>query len=119
VGYQINNMPDPEWLKLTGGYNDYPPGWRRITTKQFAQSKFFSFNPVWVETRQMLSKAPGAKGSMTPAILHHYWDDTGVAMVHDYRKGTVYYYAFGCAHDYTTGKCSKCGRSADNFDTSD
>lgn len=86
-----------------GGYNDFPPNWRKLTEKEFAQSQFFSYSPTLVEHRQMLPPGglrPGGKPALT-ARLYFYSDGSGLAMSNDYWKGKVQYFAFAaCVHEY-------------------
>lgn len=100
-----------------GRYNDYPPGWRKLTQKQFAQSLFFTFSPVLVEYRQMLHRSMRHEPAVS-AHLYFMHDNSGFSIVADYWKGTVNYYAFGCdkPHQNRT-MCEKCGFVA-NYDSS-
>lgn len=103
------------------GYNDPPVNFREITEKEFAQSQFHSYTPALVEYRQMLVKedlSPGklTNGKMISAHLFWFHDDCGYAIVGDYWKEKVRYFAFGCNHDleaksYKAGEtytCKKC-----------
>lgn len=96
-----------------GEFNDAPPGWHEISEKKFSQSMFFIYSPEKIEYRQIQTK-----DKMISAHLFFFHDGTGVAMESDSWKGKIYYYAFGCDHEYsetTIGnclhkiKCSKCG----------
>ena len=81
-----------------GGYNDVPPGWRKISQKELVQRTHFrSYSPEFTEFRQMIVDP---NKPMVDAHLQFYWDGTGVGIVSDYWKGTVTFYAFGCDHDY-------------------
>lgn len=110
-----------EW----GGYNDFPPGWRKMTDAEFAKSHLLAEKPVSVETRQMVDdKHP----KMVEAKLFFLYDNQGYAIGVDYWKGKVQFYHFGCDHewgprrnignclnDYT---CTKCGQ-VNRVDSSD
>jgi len=105
-----------------GGFNDAPPGWRRYSEKEFAQSMFFSYTPTSTEYRQIII---GDK--MISAQLFFYHDGTGIAMSSDFWAGKVFYFAFGCDHDYVEKavgncqhyrRCSKCEHS-ETLDSSD
>lgn len=94
---------------LYGSYNEAPRGWREISEKEFAQGMFFSYNPEYRETRQMHRPKGGNHwGKMLAATLFFFWDGTGVAMGHDYWKGKVIYYAFGCHHTYRELSFDQC-----------
>lgn len=82
------------------GFNDAPIGWREITLKQFAQSKFFSYHPTFIEYRQILRIDGKPVEKMISAQLFWFHDDTGVALVSDYWAGTISCFAFGCVHEY-------------------
>lgn len=108
-----------------GGYNDFPPNWRRLTEKQFAQGGFFTFSPVLVEYRQMLNhvttreRKPLRDQAAMSAKLFYMHDNTGYAITNDYWAGYVRFYAFGCRgvhQNHTT--CPECGFAA-NYDSSD
>ena len=86
---------------LFGAYNDYPPGWREITEKEFVQSKFFQSLIEHQDHRQMLhrNKDGSFKSGMLEVELFFFHDGTGVAMGHKYYEGTLQFYAFGlCEH---------------------
>lgn len=106
--------------KKWGRYNDFPPGWRKITQEQFAQSLFFTFAPEIVEHRQMLTRNDdGFTVNMTEAWLFFSHENIGYGMVRDFWAGKVMYYAFGCNHPHPNRyTCPKCGFHAD-YDTSD
>lgn len=127
-----------ETAKRTGGYNDFPPGWRKMTVDEFAKSIFFSQDPSFIENRQMLHKDPDGsfsrtQGPMVGAILYHFFDQTGIGIVSDYWKGTVSYFHFGCDHEFeqksnegenralcpTLLHCPKCDFTQGKPDSSD
>lgn len=89
-----------------GGFNDFPPGWREITQKEFVNSDFFIFGFLYKELRQMLPDQglyyPEGLPRPVSATLYHFQGGGGVAMVPDHSKGTVSYFAFGCKHSYQT-----------------
>jgi hypothetical protein len=93
----------------TGLGNDYQPDWREISEEDFANSLFFSYDPSFVEHRQM-SQVDG-KSCGKPAVsatLYHFHDGTGYALVrqrpperpHSSRFSHIKYYTFGCSHNY-------------------
>lgn len=110
-----------------GGRNEYPPGWRKLSEAEFAQSNFFSHAPDLVEYRQMLKdRSPNLREPMpdhaVSAHLQFLWDGTGYAIVNDFWGKKVSFYAFGCDHDYEGDpdykpdgacmhgyRCKKCG----------
>lgn len=83
----------------TGGYNFFPPKWRKITEKEFAQSRHFAFEPALTEYRQMMRPFGETDTSKdTPAVSAHlHWQANGIgfAIVADYWEGTVGFYTFG------------------------
>lgn len=102
-------------------YNKVPDGWREITEEQFAQGQFFTYEAEAVEFRQFHpSPIKDEKGHpLLDARLWHYWDGTGIGMMHDFWAGKVRFFAFGCDHDFehirnegrclNRYKCKKCG----------
>lgn len=102
------------------GYNDAPKGWRQITEAEFARSIFFSHDPQKTETRQILRVEGKQASAMIPARLYWFWDKTGIAIVNDFWKRSVTYYAFGCDHELVRAekspfpgnpdalRCTKC-----------
>ena len=94
-------------------YNDPPIGLRRITEKDFVQGKFFMYNPMFIEHRQIYVKSKedltgDRKGIMIDMILYWFHDGTGVAMHRDYSGGKVEYFAFGCKHEYRELSQDQC-----------
>jgi hypothetical protein len=98
---------------LFGGYNDFPPNWHPITEEDFSHSLFFSYAPVFRDTRQMLPSRAGKEGACVDAVLFFYHDGTGVGIERDYWAGKVNYYAFSvCEHQYreiSQAECAKRG----------
>ena len=102
----------------TKNFNSFPPNWKQITVEQFAKSKFFVYSPKYIEHRQMFRGTHSATKTIH-AKLFWFHDNTGIGMVHDYWKGKVYYYWFGCKHKrmkswkagrcYTKHECPTCG----------
>ena|SRR3990172_721485 len=108
--------------KKWGQFNDFPPNWRKLTEKEFAQSHFSSYTPEFVDFRQMMRfpfDSSSKDESYVVAHLYFMHDNCGYAMSADYWKGKVSYYKFGCEHDMVhisndgrylnTYKCSICG----------
>lgn len=106
--------------KQWGLYNDFPPGWRKITAGEFAQSLFFAFHPQVVEHRQMVTRNDdGFTIGMTNATLFFFHENVGYAIVNDFWGKKITYYAFGCDQPHQNRHtCPKCGFKAD-YDTSD
>lgn len=115
----------------TSEFNQFPDGWRELTEAQFSRSAFFTYAPERREMRQMHPE-PGTNdparlagegerrtaGVAMQATLYHFADQTGVALVSEYWRGKVRFFAFGCDHafedlDDVHGdrrlKCPKCG----------
>lgn len=85
-----------EHIEKWGGYNDAPPGWKKISLKTLVQdTHFLRHTPDLIEHRQITSSK-----TYIEVQLHYFWDGTGVGISTDYWKGTVQYYRFGCVHDY-------------------
>jgi hypothetical protein len=101
-----------------GSYNDFPPGWKQLTEKEFAQSRLADmYTPELVEHRQMFRSDVlmlADVGKMVEARLFFNHDGTGWAMSIDTWAGTVTYYRFGCKHDMT-GKLTKKDREKIGF----
>lgn len=87
--------------KRWGRFNDFPPGWHRITQKQFAQSHFFTYDADAIEFRQM---HPKDGRTVVQAKLYFFFDGRGYGIVNDYYKGKIEYYAFGCPGHEWGGK---------------
>lgn len=85
--------------KLTGRYNEFPPGWREIDAAEFARSRHFMFVPVLVEYRQMMRPFGEQDTSKDkPAVSTHlFWQQngTGFAIVEDFWARTIKFYTFG------------------------
>ena len=96
--------------EITGSIhpNDFPEGWREITSEEFAQSDFFMYSPTHIEYRQMYDKNVPSK-PMTAAKLFHFHDGTGIAMSQDYWNKKVLYFKFGCDHKYNELSRQECG----------
>lgn len=107
--------------KQYGEFNDFPPNWRRLTEKQFAQSHYFTFSPVLVEFRQMnrhVTTRVRNNEALVAAKLFYMHDNKGYAISSDYHGGYVRFFAFGCRgihQNHTT--CEQCGFAA-NYDSS-
>lgn len=88
--------------KQNGGYNEFPPGWREINKRTFAKSDFFTYSAKLIQYRQMLRYIDGTSSGVAAVSTHLYWmqDNTGYALVNDYWKGTIKYFAFGCKHQH-------------------
>jgi hypothetical protein len=126
----IGAKETPFWEDKTivGGYNDNPPNLKEITQLEFCQSMFFSYGAEHIESRQVIDKSKGFNSKMTELWLYWYYDHSGVAIEHDYWKGTLKFFKFTlCEHDYketNLGRCfnrltcQKCGFSQD-IDSSD
>ncbi len=105
--------------RMWGGYNDFPPGWRKIKPSEFAQSLFFTFPPTLIEYRQMMNNAGTFAMTCTSAHLYFYHENCGYAIVNDFWGKKLQHYAFGCDQPHPNRHtCPKCGFAA-NYDTSD
>ncbi len=80
-------------------FNSFPPGWRKISEKEFAQSDFFRYGIGKTEYRQMMTenKSDPAIG----ATLYYIDADNGFSIVNNFWNGTIEFYAFGCDHDWS------------------
>lgn len=116
----VQSTVKPWEAESAGKGNTAPVGWRKITEKEFAQSKFFSYSPDHMEYRQLTRTQDGGPvahqttryGDTHPVMVaaHMFWfyDGTGVALGNDWWGGTVQYYAFGCQHEYTELGAKEC-----------
>lgn len=147
-------MPNPQELYNCDKYpttyqhrfNQLPSPLRSLTEAQFAQSRFFTYEPQFVEYRQphyRLSELPpdvavrlgfnvhkDYPDAITSCSMRMYWFDahSGIAAVNDYWSGKVYWFEFGCDHDWrhtaTLGRCynryvcDRCGVTKE-IDSSD
>lgn len=108
--------------------NDFPLGWRELTTMEFANSQFRAYSWAWDEYRQMIPETSEKRPAYLTynkwqkrdvattlcARLFFYDDGTGLAIVADgYNdKAPVRFFAFGCEHDYhelSSAECHKRG----------
>ena len=126
--------PDYEKLiedeKIVGGYNSFPPNMKKVTMKEFVQSKFFHWDAKKSDWRQVTEKHPifNPKGGFFHLMIFWYYDGTYVAMHDDFWAGTIdYYNGCICEHDneaVTIGRCltrytcKKCG-FVEEVDSSD
>jgi hypothetical protein len=108
-----------EHERVYGGFNDFPPNWKRCTPNEF-WGKFNCYGiGEKVEYRQMHTE-----GAIVMAHLFFYHDDTGLGLVHCYENGKhrppLLYKFARCEHDmvavheksymhYHVSKCRKCG----------
>ena len=117
--YSYDGITDREAFENTfGGYNDFPPNWKKITEAEFVQSNFFVYEPRVRDHRQMY---PDDRFLLkfTEATLYFFHDGSGVAISPDHKKNKVNYFSFDVnQHDYeekTTENhlhvftCKKCG----------
>lgn len=116
-----------------------PPNFREISEKEFAQSKYFTYSPKFVEFRQVNDpKAvslfkwgePGRERSHVFDVrLYYFYDGTGLGIVGDYWGGRVRYFSFAvCEHLNRTERnigrclneyiCNECGFK-ETIDSSD
>jgi len=88
-----------DFPEITGSIhpNDFPEGWREISSEEFARCQFFTYSPTHIEYRQMQDDD---HRTSTSAKLFHFADGTGVAMSSDFWGKKVIYYKFGCDHKY-------------------
>lgn len=85
---------------LTGGYNDFPAGWKEITAAEFAKKHYVSGDISYIEVRQMVDRTSGKpffSSKMTQGTLFHNDTGGGFAIVCDSHKGTSKFFSFDCA----------------------
>ena len=102
---------------IFGGFNAFPPGWRELTQADFAKSAYFTYSPELVEYRQMYDSG-GLRVGGQPAVSAHLnflHDNTGFAIVNDFWKGTVKFFAFGCDHEFVDGSAEAERRQIRRF----
>lgn len=91
------NMDREEFKKQFGSYNDSPPNFKEISEKEFAQSKFFTYDSDYREYRQITNFGD----KCIPIQLYYFFDQTGYGMSSDYWNGKVRYFQFSkCEHEY-------------------
>lgn len=91
--------------KEFGTFNEFPPGWARISEADFAKSAHFTWTPVMVEFRQMFRFSDGTVAPQyVSATLQFQHDHTGYAIVSDYWAGKIEFYKFGCKHEYVDAR---------------
>lgn len=86
-----------QWMP--DGEHRPPAGFREISERAFAESRFFTHQFIRTEYRQLYFK----DGRYAYAVrLFYFADHTGVAMTDRSRQGygKVRFFAFGCEHDY-------------------
>lgn len=98
--------------KMWGTFNDFPPGWREVSEEDFAQSSFFTYAPDMVQHRQMMT--PERDAPAMSAHLYFMWNGIGYAMVNDFWKKSVKFFAFGCDHAYEPDPDYKPAFNCDN-----
>lgn len=109
----VNHTPDKAHEEKFGNFNEFPPGWREISQKEFSHSMGFTYSPLAIEYRQMIyqkgedRKTSKAKG-YTTGHLSFFHDGTGTAIISDYWAGTVKFFAFGCEHKYKELSRDEC-----------
>jgi len=104
--------PPKDHEEKWGSYNDFPPGWTKITIKELVQdTRFSSYAPLFIEHRQMLPTS-GKNRTMVDAWLYFYDDGTGIGIVCNYWGEKISYFRFGCKHTYqgiSSEECQKRG----------
>jgi hypothetical protein len=95
-------------------FNVAPEGWREISVEEFARSHFFIYSFDKYEYRQIRRLADGSEieGPMLAVGLFHMHDNTGYGIRNDWWEEKVFYYKFGCEHEYkglSQEECRKRG----------
>lgn len=85
--------------------NDVPAGLTEIKEAELVKATHFSGQiPTLIEHRSFPLVGNDGKTYHTSAVLYHYYDGTGVAMVTDYWTAPhVRWFRFGCKHEYVDG----------------
>lgn len=92
-----------------GGYNDLPPNFKEITLEEFAQSKFFSYGPMWVDYKQ-IDRLQWDESHYLSLILFGLYDGTGFAIHNDYWSKKLRFFKFArCEHEYRELTQQECG----------
>jgi len=104
--HDIDKAPDGT------GFNDPPVGLREVTEKDFAQSMFFTYSPMGIESRQIFTDKfyEDERGRKVILSLTIFWmhDETGVCMSNNYWDGKIRYFLCGCDHDYQELSWQEC-----------
>lgn len=125
MSYRLLKEPTREDLasydkKKWGEFNDFPPGFKEITAKQFAQSGFFTWCKTALEFRQpigwdklpsgTLLKPFGGGPAITMFFMNH---GCNFAMSNDYYGEEVRYFTFAdCYHDWVEISAKEAGKTA-------
>ena len=136
--YDLTKDECIEHEKKYGRFNDIPPNFKAISEKEFAQSKFFVYDFILTEHRQIKYKIKD-KEQFQDLHMYYFHDGTGIGIIRDYWDGKIYYFQFAnCEHKmveitmaeakklkvyhagscYHVYKCEKCGL-IESHDSSD
>ena len=86
-----------------GDYNGPFPNMKEITVAEFAQSIFFSYDPVFIGHKQILPnrlKGTGIKALSTLTVTYFvFHNGTGIVLHSDYWQKKIRYFSFAvCEH---------------------
>jgi len=96
----MKNLSKEELKKireLTGNYNDFPPGWKELTEREFAESQcLLNREILCVEFRQMNRPfgSNDCQSRYTSAQLLHQPNGIGFALSSDFFTGKVKFFKF-------------------------
>lgn len=133
----VQNIVGEPTITPPGQYNKLPEGWEPMSIEEFSRSWWFIYRPTGFEFRQVIL-ALEPDGKEVYRNLYMYWfHNTGICMISDYWAEKIYFFRFGCRHNFKTvprdewegmgihtksrhwnvQKCSKCGEIQE-FDSS-
>lgn len=92
--------------------------WKLLTEKEFAQSKFFSYSPIIYvyeqihisNDKELYELIPFDDDKTYARNFQLFWTSVneGYAIYSDYWKGKIYYFQFGCQHEYAELSYETC-----------
>lgn len=91
-----------------GGYNDPPPNFKEMTELEWAQSSYFSQDPIHKEFRQFVITGTNGRNTYHNFRLYYMDEHSGYAITNEYYEGKVRVFKFGCEHRYKELSQAEC-----------
>lgn len=91
-----------------GGYNDPPPNLKEMSELEWAQSTYFSRDPIHKEFRQFVITGTNGRDTFHNFNLFYMDEHSGYAITSEYYEGKVRAFKFGCEHKYKELSQSEC-----------
>ena len=90
-----------KWNDLVPEHPNLAPiGLKLLTEKEFAQSHYWTYSPDYIEFRQFHPYKEIDGITIRDGRIYYMHDNTGYLISHDYYAGRIYYFKFGCNHQY-------------------